>query len=82
MTTYLEEINMNQLEIEDDSIEINDSIEYEFIHELELAIDNGDTRIIDNVIKKYKNTINISYINWGEKIKLEILEDMIDDMKI
>ena len=82
MTKYLEEIDMVEIKIENEKMEINDSPEYEFLYEIEQAIDQGDTRIIEEAIVTYKDMIDISYINWGEKIKLEILEDEMDNMKL
>ena len=82
MTKYLEEIDMEKIETEEEKIEINDSPEYEFLYQIEHAIDQGDTRIIEEAIVNYKDMIDISYINWGEKIKLEILEDEMDNMKM
>ena len=82
MTKYLEEIDMEEIKIENEKMEINDSPEYEFLYEIEQAIDQGDTRIIEEAIVTYKDMIDISYINWGEKIKLEILEDEMDNMKL
>ena len=82
MTKYLEEIDMEEIKTENEKMEINDSPEYEFLYEIEQAIDQGDTRIIEEAIVTYKDMIDISYINWGEKIKLEILEDEMDNMKL
>lgn len=82
MTKYLEEINMEEIEPGNEKMEINDSPEYEFLYEIEQAIDKGNTKIIDEAIIAYKNIIDESYIIWGKKIKLEIIEDEIDNMKI
>ena len=82
MTKYLEEIDMEEIKTENEKMEINDSPEYEFLYEIDQAIDQGDTRIIEEAIVTYKDMIDISYINWGEKIKLEILEDEMDNMKL
>ena len=60
----------------------NDNIQEIFHYEIEKAIDNGNIKLIDNAIKKYGNLLNYSYTNWANSIKLQIVEEQIEEMEI
>lgn len=57
----------------------NDIIEEQFLYEIDKSIETGDLYYINNAIDIYKNIIDISFINFANNIKLQIIQETIEN---
>tara|TARA_B100000424_G_scaffold260305_1_gene244020 strand:+ start:494 stop:691 length:198 start_codon:yes stop_codon:yes gene_type:complete len=62
--------------------ETNLDVEYDFLYHIDLSIQSGNINYIKNAIKKYKNVLSEYYIDWGNKIIMELTEESINEMVI
>ena len=62
--------------------ETNLDVEYDFLYQIDLSIQSGNINYIKNAIKKYKNVLSEYYIDWGNKIIMELTEESINEMVI
>ena len=62
--------------------EINDTPEYDFIYQIDLSIQTGDVKYIINAIKKYKSILSQNYIDWANRIIIDLTQEAIDEMII
>jgi len=61
---------------------LNDIPEDDFIYQINLSIDSGNIIYIKNAIKKYKGVLSEYYIDWGNRIIVELMEESILEMNI
>tara|TARA_B100001741_G_C16438687_1_gene544567 strand:- start:320 stop:613 length:294 start_codon:yes stop_codon:yes gene_type:complete len=63
-------------------ISINDTPQDHFNYLLDLAIEYGDIKYIQQAIYLYKNVIHKSYIDNANALSVQIIEEQIEDMNI
>lgn len=66
----------------DQDCDSNISIQELFNFEIDKSIETGDIIFIQNAIKKYKNILNQSYIDFANKIIIQLTEEKIENMTI
>jgi len=49
---------------------------------MDLSIETGNIYYIKNAVKKYKDVISVFYIDWANKIMMELVEESVNDMEI
>lgn len=57
----------------------NDIIEEQFLYEIDKSIETGNLFYINNAIDIYKNNIDISFINFANNIKLQIIQETMEN---
>jgi hypothetical protein len=72
-------INIYILKMEVDS---NDTIQEQFLYEIDLAIENDNARMIYTIIKNYENKIQKSYIDFAYKVYNDLVMDELADMQL
>ena len=60
----------------------NDNPEYDFLYQIDLSIQSGNINYIRNAIKKYKGILSEYYIDWGNRIIMELTEESMNEMVI
>lgn len=60
----------------------NDTLEDQFLFEVDKSADTGDETFILNAIKLYKGKIDNEYIKIAENILTILLEEKIESMEI
>jgi hypothetical protein len=61
---------------------MNTNSEYDFLYQIDLSIQSGNINYIRNAIKKYKGILSEYYIDWGNRILMELTEESINEMVI
>ena len=61
--------------------EENDSPHDQFLWLIDQAIESGDSKYIDNAIKKF-SYIGKNYLIWAQKIKEQLIIEKIDEMSL
>jgi len=61
---------------------MNDIPEDDFIYQMDLSIETGNISYIKNAVKKYKDVLSVFYIDWANKIMMELVEESVNDMEI
>lgn len=60
----------------------NDNPEYDFIYQIDLSIQTGNINYIKNAIKRYKTVLSEYYIDWGNRIIMELTQESMNEMVI
>jgi len=60
----------------------NDIPEDDFIYQIDLSIDTGNIMYIKNAIKKYEPVLSKFYIDWANKIMMQLITEAIDEMQM
>ena len=63
-------------------IQNNDCPEDDFIYQIDLSIQTGNINYIKNAIKKYQGLLSEYYINWANRVIIELTHEAIDEMVI
>lgn len=56
--------------------------EDDFLYQIDLSIETGNIDYIRNAIKQYKDVLSIYYIDWANRIIMELTEDSMNEMII
>tara|TARA_B100000900_G_scaffold400030_1_gene403228 strand:- start:905 stop:1102 length:198 start_codon:yes stop_codon:yes gene_type:complete len=54
----------------------------DFLYQIDLSIQTGNINYIKNAIKQYKGLLSEYYIDWANRIIIELIEDSMNDMVI
>ena len=54
----------------------------DFIYQIDLSIDSGNIMYIKNAIKKYELVLSKIYIDWANKIMMQLITEAIDEMQM
>ena len=60
----------------------NDTIEEQFLYEIDRSIETGDSKYIITAIKKYSKVINNSYLIVATNILTQLAEETFENMEI
>ena len=60
----------------------NDIAEDDFIYQIDLSIETGNINYIKTAVKKYKGLLSVYYIDWANKIMMDLIQESVDDMVI
>lgn len=60
----------------------NDTIQDIFLYAIDCSISSGNINYIKNAINDYGNLLDKSYIEWGNTIILQLIQEQIEDMEI
>jgi hypothetical protein len=60
----------------------NDIPEDDFIYQIDLSIDSGNIIYIKNAIIKYELVLSKFYIDWANKIMIQLITEAIDEMQM
>jgi hypothetical protein len=60
----------------------NDTIEEQFLYEIDRSIETGDSKYIITAIKKYSKVINNSYLIMATNILTQLAEETFENMEI
>ena len=71
-------INMNN----NDKDTTNYTIYDDFLHCIDLSIETGDISYVKEAITKYKGILNQHYIDWGNRIIIELTTESIEEMTL
>ena len=63
-------------------IDSNDTIEEQFLYEIDSAIEKNNPRIIFNLIKNFENKIQKSYIDFAYKVYNDLVMDEFAYMQL
>jgi uncharacterized protein YyaL (SSP411 family) len=63
-------------------VDSNDTIQEQFLYEIDLAIENDNARMIYTIIKNYENKIQKSYIDFAYKVYNDLVMDELADMQL
>ena len=74
--------NLCQCQSQYDLSNSNDSIQDIFLYAIDSSIATGDVNYIKNAIKDYGNLLDKSYIEWGNAIVIQLIQEQIEDMEI
>ena len=56
--------------------------EDDFLYQIDLSIETGNINYIRNAIRQYKDVLSINYIDWANRIIMELTEDSMNEMII
>ena len=56
--------------------------EDDFLYQIDLSIETGNINYIRNAINKYKDVLSMYYIDWANRIIMELTEDSMNEMII
>ncbi len=56
--------------------------EDDFLYQIDLSIETGNINYIRNAIRQYKDVLSIYYIDWANRIIMELTEDSMNEMII
>ena len=54
----------------------------DFLHYIDLSIETGDINYVKEAIIKYKGILNEYYIDWGNRIIIELTTESIEEMTL
>tara|TARA_B110000305_G_C19407410_1_gene623543 strand:- start:543 stop:818 length:276 start_codon:yes stop_codon:yes gene_type:complete len=60
----------------------NDNAEDYFIYQIDLSIETGNINYIKNAVKKYKGLLSVYYIDWANRVMMDLIQESVDDMEI
>lgn len=60
----------------------NDTVEEQFLYEIDRSIETGDSKYIISAIKKYYNLVSNSYIVMATDVLAQLAEETFENMKI
>tara|TARA_Y100000748_G_C15154864_1_gene355446 strand:+ start:188 stop:388 length:201 start_codon:yes stop_codon:yes gene_type:complete len=60
----------------------NDTLEDEFLYQIDLSIETGNILYIKNAIEKYKKVLSKFYIDWANEIIIQLVTENIDEIVI
>tara|TARA_Y100001970_G_scaffold290723_2_gene425474 strand:+ start:3318 stop:3518 length:201 start_codon:yes stop_codon:yes gene_type:complete len=60
----------------------NYTIYDDFLHSIDLSIETGDINYVKEAIIKYKGILNQYYIDWGNRIIIELTTEAIEEMTL
>tara|TARA_Y100000741_G_scaffold180458_1_gene137202 strand:+ start:6722 stop:6922 length:201 start_codon:yes stop_codon:yes gene_type:complete len=60
----------------------NDTLEDEFLYQMDLSIETGNILYIKNAIEKYKKVLSKFYIDWANEIIIQLVTENIDEIVI
>ena len=63
-------------------IETNDTIQEQFLYEIDLAIEHNNIRSIFFIIKNYEKKIKKSYIDFAYKVYNDLIIDELSEMQL
>ena len=61
---------------------INYYPEDDFLYQIDLSIQTGNITYIKNAIKHFKNILSEYYIDWANRIIMELTEESMNEMII
>tara|TARA_X000000368_G_scaffold345389_1_gene284480 strand:- start:9965 stop:10162 length:198 start_codon:yes stop_codon:yes gene_type:complete len=56
--------------------------EDDFLYQIDLSIETGNINYIRNAIRQYKDVLSIYYIDWANRIIMELTQDSMNEMII
>lgn len=60
----------------------NNDCKYDYIQLIDLSIQTGNINYIKDANKKYQNILSEYYIQWGNRILMELTEESMNEMVI
>ena len=60
----------------------NTDAAYDFLYQIDLSIQSGNINYIRNAIKNYQGILSEYYIDWGNRIIMQLTEESINEMVI
>ena len=60
----------------------NDTIFDQFLYIIDVAIENGDSNILQEAIKKYQHLISERYIKMAKDMYFQLITEKVEDLNI